>query len=46
MKYIKQFNHLILESFTTDLKEFCELNLAYLLDDDYTITVKDRKESQ
>lgn len=44
MKYIKQFNHLILESFTTDLKEFCELNLAYLLDDDYTITVKDRKD--
>jgi hypothetical protein len=38
MKYIKNFN-LIVESVKDDLKEFCEMNLAYLMDDDYKVMI-------
>jgi hypothetical protein len=40
MKYIKKYSSLIVESVTDDLQEFCELNLAYLLDEDFTINVR------
>jgi hypothetical protein len=33
MKYIRKFN----ESITTDIQEFCNNNLAYLIDDGYRI---------
>jgi hypothetical protein len=38
MKHIKNFN-LIVESVKDDLKDFCEMNLAYLMDDDYKIMI-------
>jgi hypothetical protein len=41
MKYIKNFN-LIVESVKDDLKEFCEMNLAYLMDDDYKVMITRR----
>jgi hypothetical protein len=31
MKYIRKFN----ESISTDIQEFCNNNLAYLIDDGY-----------
>jgi hypothetical protein len=40
MRYIKRFEGLITESAKTDLEEFCEINLAYLLDEDYKVTIK------
>ena len=42
MKYIKSYSSLIIESIKTDLKEFCELNLAYLYDDDYQVMITRR----
>lgn len=39
MKYIMKYNSLIVESVKDDLKEFCELSLAYLMDDDYKIGI-------
>ena len=42
MKYIKKYSSLIVESVTDDLKEFCELNLAYLMDDDYKVMITRR----
>jgi len=42
MKYIKSYSSLIIESIKTDLKEFCELNLAYLYDDDYKVMITRR----
>jgi hypothetical protein len=42
MKYIKSYSSLIVESVKTDLKEFCELNLAYLMDDDYKVMITRR----
>ena len=33
MRYLKPFNESTDDNFAEDLKEFCELNLAYLLDD-------------
>lgn len=43
MRYIKNFNSLIKESTEEssreELKDFCEMNLAYLLDDDFTISL-------
>ena len=41
MKHIKNFN-LIVESVKDDLKEFCEMNLAYLMDDDYKVMITRR----
>ena len=41
MKHIKNFN-LIVESVKDDLKEFCEMNLAYLMDDDYKVVITRR----
>jgi hypothetical protein len=41
MKHIKKFN-LIVESVKSDLKEFCEINCAYLIDDDYKIMITRR----
>ena len=42
MKYIKSYSSLIIESIKGDLKEFCELNLAYLMDDDYKVMITRR----
>ena len=42
MKYIKSYSSLIVESVKTDLKEFCELNLAYLCDEDYKVMITRR----
>ena len=42
MKYIKSYSSLIIESIKSDLKEFCELNLAYLLDEDFVISIRRR----
>ena len=42
MKYIKSYSSLIVESIKTDLKEFCELNLAYLYDEDYKVMITRR----
>ena len=42
MKYIKKLSSLIIESIKSDLKEFCELNLAYLMDDDYKVMITRR----
>ena len=39
MKYIKKYSSLIVESVKDDLKDFCEWNLAYLLDDDYKVMI-------
>ena len=42
MKHLKRFN----ESLTTDevdeLKEFCEMNLIYLIDEDFTVDIDSR----
>jgi hypothetical protein len=43
MKYIKSYSSLIIESIKGDLKEFCELNLAYLMDDDYKVMITRRE---
>jgi len=42
MKYIKKYSSLIVESVRDDLQEFCELNLAYLLDGDFVIAIRRR----
>jgi hypothetical protein len=42
MKHIKKFESLIVESVKDDLKDFCEMNLAYLMDDDYKIMITRR----
>lgn len=42
MIYIKTFEGLIKESVKDDLKDFCEINLAYLLDEDYKIMITRR----
>jgi hypothetical protein len=42
MKHIKKFESLIVESVKDDLKDFCEINLAYLMDDDYKIMITRR----
>ena len=42
MKYIKKYSSLIIESIKSDLKEFCELNLAYLYDEDYKVMITRR----
>jgi hypothetical protein len=42
MKYIKSYSSLIIESIKSDLKDFCELNLAYLMDDDYKVMITRR----
>jgi DNA-binding protein YbaB len=33
MKHLKPFNEAVGDTFAQDLKDFCEMNLAYLLDD-------------
>lgn len=42
MKYIKKYSSLIVESVKDDLKDFCEWNLAYLLDDDFKVMITRR----
>lgn len=42
MKYIKKYSSLIVESVKDDLKDFCEWNLAYLMDDDYRVMITRR----
>ena len=34
MKHLKPFNESVDDNFTEELQEFCEMNLAYLLDDE------------
>ena len=41
MKYLKSFNEAITDHFTEELQEFCEMNLAYLLDDGVEVQVMD-----
>ena len=43
MKWIKKFEASSLRSEVRDeLKEFCEINLAYLMDDDYHVMITRR----
>jgi len=42
MRYIKTFEGLIKESIKSDLKDFCEINLAYLLDEDFKVMITPR----
>jgi hypothetical protein len=42
MKHIKKFDSLILESVKSELKEFCEMNLAYLMDEDFKVIITRR----
>ena len=42
MKHIKKFDSLILESVKSELKEFCEMNLAYLMDEDFKVMITRR----
>lgn len=37
MRYLKGINEKLSDDFISDLKEFCETHLAYLLDDDFSI---------
>jgi hypothetical protein len=42
MRFIKTFEGLIKESIKSDLKDFCEINLAYLLDEDFKVMLTRR----
>ena len=42
MRFIKTFEGLIKESIKSDLKDFCEINLAYLLDEDFKVMITRR----
>jgi hypothetical protein len=37
MKHLKKFNEKLSDDFISELKEFCETHLAYLLDEDFSI---------
>ena len=39
MRYIKPFNEAVGDTFAQDLKDFCEMNLAYLLDEELEVRV-------
>ncbi len=39
MRYIKPFNEAVGDTFAQDLKDFCETNLAYLLDEELEVRV-------
>ncbi len=39
MKHLKPFNEAVGDTFKEELKDFCETNLAYLLDDGGEIEV-------
>lgn len=39
MRYIKPFNEKVGDTFTQELQDFCETNLAYLLDEELEISV-------
>jgi hypothetical protein len=46
MKHLKRFNESFEQQLTREeLKDFCETNLAYLLDDGYEIYVKEDRDS-
>jgi len=40
MRYIKPFNEAVGDTFAQDLKDFCEMNLAYLLDEELDISIR------
>ena len=40
MKYLRKFFESIDDDFENQLKDFCETNLAYLLDEGYKLTYK------
>jgi len=37
MKHLRKFNEKLSDDFISELKEFCETHLAYLLDEDFSI---------
>ena len=37
MKHLRRFNEKLSDDFISELKEFCETHLAYLLDEDFSI---------
>ena len=37
MIYLRRFNEKLSDDFISELKEFCETHLAYLLDEDFSI---------
>ena len=37
MKHLRRFNEKLSDNFISELKEFCETHLAYLLDEDFSI---------
>jgi hypothetical protein len=39
MRYIKPFNEAVGDTFDQDLKDFCEMNLAYLMDEELDISI-------
>jgi hypothetical protein len=39
MKHLKPFNEAVGDTFAQDLKDFCEMNLAYLLDEELDISI-------
>jgi hypothetical protein len=39
MRYIKPFNEAVGDTFAQDLKDFCEMNLAYLMDEELDISI-------
>ena len=39
MKHIKPFNEAVGDTFAQDLKDFCEMNLAYLMDEELDISI-------
>lgn len=41
MKYLRKFSESVSKDFLLDLQDFCESNLAYLLDDGLKVTVMD-----
>lgn len=37
MRHLRKFNEKLSDNFISELKEFCETHLAYLLDEDFSI---------
>ena len=42
MKHLKRFNESLTPDEVDDLKDFCEVNLAYLLDEDFIVDIDSR----
>ena len=42
MKHLKRFNESLTPDEVDDLKDFCEMNLAYLLDEDFIVDIDSR----